>query len=143
MTFTATKATFDGEEAPEANTLASSKRKNLNKKCSCDCGCCSAAKKKDNKKDNFFFSNNNKPSSKRLDNKENKYLCVVCEGDNHTYQKCYLVYGKDKDWIPKENRNKFKENMKKPLFKQRVKGCWKWTKKHRKKRSDDGVNPDA
>ncbi|MCJ1349688.1 hypothetical protein MMC31_007929, partial [Peltigera leucophlebia] len=59
-------------------------------------------------------------SSKSKDRKNpDKYTdpCKACGGTKHGFSSCFLVKGDDKDWLLKENRKTFDENMKIPQFK--------------------------
>ena len=43
-----------------------------------------------------------------------------CGGTTHSFTRCYLVQGQDKDWIPEKNRKTFRSNMKMATFKKKV-----------------------
>ena len=46
--------------------------------------------------------------------------CSACGGTSHSFTRCYLVQGQDKDWISNKNREAFRSNMKVATFKRRV-----------------------
>ena len=52
--------------------------------------------------------------------KEGCELCSVYEGVSHFFTRCYLVLGQDKEWIPKDNREIFRVNMKVLSFRKKV-----------------------
>lgn len=46
--------------------------------------------------------------------------CSACGGKSHTFDRCFLVRGIEKSWIPNDSREMFKANMKKAAFKSKV-----------------------
>ncbi|MCJ1347915.1 hypothetical protein MMC31_006145 [Peltigera leucophlebia] len=58
--------------------------------------------------------------AEKRDGKQVRELCLACGGTSHSFTRCYLVQGQDKDWIPNENRETFRSNMKVATFKRRV-----------------------
>ena len=110
----ATDATFNGEETPEAeNTTAT--RKKSNKRHGRR-----PANKDDHKPDSSSGQTGGQGRSKRVDNKDDSFPCSACGGTKHCFKKCYLVWGKERDWIPDESRELLRENMKNSSFKKRV-----------------------
>lgn len=45
---------------------------------------------------------------------------MIYGGTSHSFTRYYLVLNQDKDWIPKENQETFRKNIKVTFFKQRV-----------------------
>ena len=58
--------------------------------------------------------------TEKRDRKQGREPCSACGGTSHSFTRCYLVLGQDKDWIPEENQETFRSNMKVASFKQRV-----------------------
>ena len=58
--------------------------------------------------------------TEKRDAKQGREPCSACGGVSHSFTRCYLVLGQDKDWIPEENRETFRSNMEVASFKKRV-----------------------
>lgn len=104
----ATDATFNGEEVPEAEDTNATKKK-LNKR-----------PRGHNKADISAGQTGGQGRSKRQDNKDDSFPCSAFGGSKHCFKRCYLVWGKERDWIPEESRELFRENMKTSAFRKRV-----------------------
>lgn len=50
----------------------------------------------------------------------NRNPCDGCGGSSHTFSKCHLVLGQERDRLPDEARETFRNNMKAASFKKRV-----------------------
>ncbi|MCJ1264691.1 hypothetical protein MMC22_004565 [Lobaria immixta] len=111
-------ATFNGEVAPEAEDTT-------------------VTKQKPNKRRGRNAANTNDAATpgqsnpKRIDNKDESYPCSACGETTHAFKNCFLVYGKERDWIPEESRETFAENMKNLLFRKRVEDQQKGKKKRK------------
>lgn len=46
--------------------------------------------------------------------------CIIYDSVSHSFIRCYLVWGQDKNLIPKNNQDIFKSNMEITSFKKKV-----------------------
>ena len=70
----------------------------------------------------------------KRDNKYRNDPCSACGGSSHSFNRCYLVQGKDRDWILEENREIFRSNMDVASFKKKVEDfrkAWEITQRTR------------
>ncbi len=58
--------------------------------------------------------------AEKRDKKQVRKPCSAYGGTTHSFTRCYLVQGQDKDWIPEKNRETFRSNMKVATFKKMV-----------------------
>lgn len=61
-----------------------------------------------------------RPSKSEKRASRNGKKCIACDGDSHSYKRCFLVLGEDKDWISEERRVAFRKNMKDKKMKEKV-----------------------
>ena len=123
----ATDATFNGEEAPEAEDTTANKKKS-NKR-----------PRGHNKADTSAGQTAGQGRSKRQDNKDDSFPCSACGGSKHCFKRCYLVWGKERDWIPEESREPFRENMKASAFRKRVEDQRKKQRENESKTQENDV----
>ena len=67
----------------------------------------------------------------RAEKRDKKQVCEpfsACDSTTHSFTKCYLVKGQDKDWIPEKNWETFRNNMKVATVKKRVDDFRTWQK---------------
>lgn len=56
------------------------------------------------------------PKSRTTNNRKHD-PCTACGGTSHTFSRCYLVLGLERDWLTDEAQDAFKNNMKAASFK--------------------------
>ena len=122
-----TDTTFDGKEASKAKDTTADKKKL--KKCLCD----------HNKPDTSVGQTADQGRSKRRDNKDENFPCLACSGSKHYFNRCYLIWGKEKDWISEESQKLFRENMKHSVFWQRVEDQRKKKKENESKKQENNI----
>ena len=114
--FNAVDVTFDGEEPPEAEDArqAAPKKGKQKKK--------TKSERRNNRQDR---SRSRSPASKDRTTanrtvKKHYGPCQACGGLSHSFKRCYLVLGREREWISEEARETFRNNMKVPSFKEEV-----------------------
>lgn len=123
----ATDATFDSEEASEAKDITANKKKL--KKCPCS----------HNKPDTSAGQTADQGHSKRRDNKNENFPYLACSESKHYFNRCYLVWGEEKDWIPEESQKLFGKNIRDSVFRQRVEDQRKKKKENKSKKQENNI----
>ena len=115
-----TAATFDGEEPPQDENATEGQDSIIGKKKS------KKSKERRNTRKDRSRSRSPAPEdhtaakSDKRDKTLGTFPCTACGGTTHSFMRCYLVQGKDKDWISEEARETFRNNMKAASFKEEV-----------------------
>ena len=117
-------ATFDGEEPPDAApeaedageaTQEATAKKGRKKR--------AGRAEKRNKRQQRNRSRSPAAQDRPTDNRSDRKRwgpCQACGGMSRTFKRCYLVLGRERDWITEEARETFRNNMKVPTFKAEV-----------------------
>ena len=133
-----TAATFDGEEPPEAedaDVTFNGEEPPETEDADAEKGKQKKRSKKSERRKKRSRSRSPAPEDRtnRSDRKQSYGPCQACGGPNHSFRRCYLVPGqdKDKDWISEKARETFRNNMKVASFKKEV------DKRRDEKKSDE------
>lgn len=122
-----TDTTFNGKKAPETKNTTANKKK-LKKR---PCG--------HNKPDTSAGQIADQGRSKRKNNKDESFLCSVCSRSKHCFNRYYLVWGEEKDWISEKSQELFRNNIKNLVFWQRVEDQRKKKRENESKKQENNV----
>ncbi|MCJ1263195.1 hypothetical protein MMC22_003065 [Lobaria immixta] len=61
-----------------------------------------------------------KANQAKSDQNRDRGPCAACGGTTHTFSRCFLVLGQERDWLTDEARDTFKNNIKAASFKKWV-----------------------
>lgn len=106
-----TEATAETPKQPKRSTKRKQRKSQNNQR----------GRRTDSNEESSNQSTNRSRSPKsRTANDRSHDPCVACGGTSHTFSRCYLVLGQERDWLTDEARDAFKNNMKAASFKKRV-----------------------